>query len=432
MPGYADVTVRPFSSIPFRREHAQAFYALNRQWLAELYLQALRVLMGRFGLAALLALAASLATAACGNETPPTEPPGPTTGELRLIVSTTGFTLDTDGFGARVDGVNAGELLLQDTTVLADLAPGAHAVELAGVANNCAVEQGTSRTATVRADVVALVEFHVECDSALRNVILFTHGDGTGIAGLSIMQVAPDGSGLRTLFAGSHASPSPDGRQVVLMRASPAWSIYRVNADGSGQVDLTPDDDLDQVPRWSPDGNHIAFTSSRTGKSQLYLMNPDGSDQHRLSFSNRNEGSPVWSFDSRQLLLHRQAPDPFLPSELVVLQADGSGERVLIDSSQQPSGPEDWSPDGSRILYNSTSSGQNDVWVMKSDGSGKTNLTLDEGAHGTARWSPDATQIVLLNTSVGIVRIDANGGNPTILVPYPAAGAFDFVNDWIR
>jgi Tol biopolymer transport system component len=50
-----------------------------------------------------------------------------------------------------------------------------------------------------------------------------------------------------------------------------------MNADGSGQINLTNNPAADDVPSWSPDGRRIAFASDRDGNREIYVMNADGS-----------------------------------------------------------------------------------------------------------------------------------------------------------
>ena len=56
-----------------------------------------------------------------------------------------------------------------------------------------------------------------------------------------------------------------------------------MNADGSGQRNLTREWGLDGIPVWSPDGQKIAFTSKRDGNWEVYVMNADGSGQRNLT-----------------------------------------------------------------------------------------------------------------------------------------------------
>src|SRR6266542_3810724 len=55
------------------------------------------------------------------------------------------------------------------------------------------------------------------------------------------------------------------------------WEIYAMNADGSGQTDLTNNLANDTQPAWSADGQKLDFTSDRDGNEEIYVMNTDGS-----------------------------------------------------------------------------------------------------------------------------------------------------------
>ena len=99
-----------------------------------------------------------------------------------------------------------------------------------------------------------------------------------------------DGSGQTRLTNDSrddqYPAWSPDGRQIAFMSDQgyyqwgyyySNWEIYVMNADGSGQTNLTNNGADDWVPAWSPDGQQIAFHSTRNGNYEIYLMNADGS-----------------------------------------------------------------------------------------------------------------------------------------------------------
>jgi TolB protein len=89
---------------------------------------------------------------------------------------------------------------------------------------------------------------------------------------------------------------SPDGRFIALVsRGQDGANIFRTNPDGSGRVRLTqtplwegitPDQSSQPwnnvAPAWSPDGSRIAFLTDRTGRWEIWLMNADGSDQHAM------------------------------------------------------------------------------------------------------------------------------------------------------
>jgi TolB protein len=91
---------------------------------------------------------------------------------------------------------------------------------------------------------------------------------------------------------------SPDGTRLAFGsdRATP-WEdeIWVMNADGGAARQLTVSPGIDIGPVWSPSGGRIAFASYRDGVgSELYLMDADGSDQHRITFDGGYNGPGDW------------------------------------------------------------------------------------------------------------------------------------------
>jgi len=112
-----------------------------------------------------------------------------------------------------------------------------------------------------------------------------------------------DGSDLRQLTetGGSTFDPrwSPDGKRLVFWgfavgafdrdaNNSLQNEVFIINADSSGFANLTQNTGLDLQPAWSPDGEWIAFTSTRiweseNGRSGIFIMRPDGTDLQMLT-----------------------------------------------------------------------------------------------------------------------------------------------------
>ena len=78
---------------------------------------------------------------------------------------------------------------------------------------------------------------------------------------------------------------SPDGRKVLFTRIDPGRleQIFVMNVDGTGTRRVSRGDYYDFLPRWSPDGTRIAFTSTRDGTNGVYTMKLDGSDVRDVS-----------------------------------------------------------------------------------------------------------------------------------------------------
>jgi len=107
-----------------------------------------------------------------------------------------------------------------------------------------------------------------------------------------------DGSNLHRLtFQGNYnASPrwSPRGEKILFMCRMGANHICLINPDGSGLQQLTFAG-TNEDPTWSPDGRHIAFSSTRNGRRDIFVMHADGTEQKRLTNNGYDNYLPDWS-----------------------------------------------------------------------------------------------------------------------------------------
>jgi Tol biopolymer transport system component len=245
---------------------------------------------------------------------------------------------------------------------------------------------------------------------------------------LQIWVMNADGSDQHevTSSVGSNYFPtwSPDGSRIAFRSdrdGNP--EIYSMRADGSDVKRLTNDGSIDFSPNWGPDGR-IVFVSNRTtgGKSSLWVMNADGSDQHRLTPRDFvwNELSPVWSPDGKRLLFQADRDVPVGNRELYVMNADSTGLKRLTRYPGQDNWPT-WSPDGKQIAFaRGPTPYRNEIYVMNADGTHQHELTLPTLGgvqYGTIPAAPIAGRRVIVvydvaeesGADIGLPRVRCSG-----------------------
>jgi Tol biopolymer transport system component/PKD repeat protein len=164
-------------------------------------------------------------------------------------------------------------------------------------------------------------------------------------------------------------------------------------------------------------GGKITFQSNRNGNVDVFVMNPDGSVVTQLTNHPFDDFLPLFSPDGSRIDFGRCG---FGRCDIVVINADGSGERtVLFDGF-----PGAWSPDGNRIAL-----GKNDgIWIVNADGTG---LVRVADPQFVTDWSPDGRQLMLANNFDGdfeLYAMNLDGSGVTKLTDnnandYPGRGA---------
>jgi hypothetical protein len=221
--------------------------------------------------------------------------------------------------------------------------------------------------------------------------------------------------------------PGTNGRIAFSSDRSGDFEIYTVNPDGSDLKRLTNAPGSDGVARWSPDGTKLVFSSDRDGNAEIYTMTADGSDQTRLTSNPAQDSLPSWSPDGAKIAFTRLPQGASTP-EIVVINADGSGETQITQGTPAPSpgGVQgggyfhaEWGPDGRIAVAAFTPGTLFQIFLMNADGSGQTQLTQDAANAITPTWSPDARKVAYVSQSQtgGIHAISADGTGDSQLTP---------------
>ena len=149
-----------------------------------------------------------------------------------------------------------------------------------------------------------------------------------------------------------------------------ASQIYESPVDG-GRRHVAANTFLEYEPSASPDGTKIAYVSTRSGGTDIFVSNRDGSNVQRLTDDPSYDFDPAWSPDGTQISFSSGRSGN---SEIYVMNADGSGVTRLTTAPGEDENPA-WSPDGTRIVFWSDADGDRDLYVMRSDGAERGALT---------------------------------------------------------
>jgi dipeptidyl aminopeptidase/acylaminoacyl peptidase len=273
---------------------------------------------------------------------------------------------------------------------------------------------------------------------------------------------------------------SPDGRTV----ACSVWSIDREKNDYRSAIWLAAVDGAspprrftagqkrDSIPRWSPDGDLLAFTSNRDkNEPQLFVMPASGGEPAARTDLKEGVGEVAWSPDGELLAFSSRVPDPAYeekddkkraprrftrlqykldnegwtadrPQHLFVVPVEGKEvPRQLTFGDYEDSHPA-WSPDGRRIAFASARHDDwdmtpgRDIYIVDREGGDPERVTGSDGFSESPSWSPDGTRIAYLFTPgiwddprhTQVAVVDVGSGERRLLTesldrkcsPYPA------------
>jgi TolB protein len=238
--------------------------------------------------------------------------------------------------------------------------------------------------------------------------------------------------GCLLLVTAASTAPGRDARDpglIVYWSESPWPSIWSVRPDGTHRRRILHNRQNAKRPRLSPDRKWVVFDGTPPGKPPLtdfdiQLVRLDGTGLRTVTTGSQWDVDAQWSPDGSLLSFSRRPPHPLDERSSVIwmVRRDGTGLRRLT-----PGFGARWSPDGTKLVYESTEASTADLSVIGVDGSDPHPLLTTSGLEQPAGWSPDGTRILFTRYAPatnrpGVYVMSADGTNVRRLAAGIAAG----------
>jgi Tol biopolymer transport system component len=234
--------------------------------------------------------------------------------------------------------------------------------------------------------------------------------------------------GRETTTAGSS---TPDGvrARISFVRTTDGGArrdLYVVNGDGSGQAQLTKDIVIEGTTQWAPDGTRILMQAGIDGISNVAVLevaedNRAGTPLSLTSDIGKDSAFPTWSPDGSKIAFQSKMEGDLF--QVYVMDADGNNKRRLSTGGGFAGLPA-WSPDGSRIAYVSgeqqTAGSQRELFVVPVDGGEPRQLTSLGTSLSNPQWSPTGENISVLQAiadrQYNVLLVNADNGEQRSIV----------------
>ncbi len=205
---------------------------------------------------------------------------------------------------------------------------------------------------------------------------------------------------------------SPDGKSLAFIRYFSSFrrEIFVVPAIGGEPRQITDDDVRIYGLAWNPDGEALFFTSFRqTNQLGLWEISINGDEPRLVPTGSKNLADLTISPDGKTIAFVEETAD-----ENIWEIAPDQPPKPIIRSTRADHS-EQFSPDGSQIVFVSDRTGNDEIWIADADGKNQRQLTDSETAAGSPRFSPDGKSIVCDVQIAGkgnVFIVSVNGGTP--------------------
>jgi Tol biopolymer transport system component len=248
-----------------------------------------------------------------------------------------------------------------------------------------------------------------------------------------------------THLAGQSCPPPADRSRGYVWPIYKSYEIFSAKLDGTGLARLTRNSGYDAEATVSPNGKKVVFTSLRDGDLDVYLMNHDGTGLQRLTNKKGYDGGPFFSWDGRHIvyrayhpttapeiseyegLLNQELIKP-IRAEIFIMRSDGSGKRQVTRN-----GAANWAPflhpNNRQIIFSSNIHDPErrtfSLYSINIDGTGLKRLTQGARFDSFPMLSKDGSKLVFASTRNASSATDFNvfvadwADKPLLAAPSP-------------
>jgi TolB protein len=216
----------------------------------------------------------------------------------------------------------------------------------------------------------------------------------------------------------SGESPFFDSRIAYIAETGPKGNRVKqlaiMDSDGANHRFITNGQATALTPRFSPDYKSIMYLSFLDGNPRIYVYDI-GTGKQRLVTSSKNPTfAPRWSPDGQWVLYSMAIAGN---TDIYKVSAAGGGTPVKLTQSPGIDVGGSFSPDGSKIVFESDRSGSQQLYIMNADGSDQQRISFGGGRYATPEWSPRGDLIAFTkiagNFRIGVMS--PGGGGERIL-----------------